>query len=151
MKEDVRIEMPRHPEASDLPKRVFEVKIVDGKAHLLVNEADVPTIAEGRMVRLMGLMNVKGGKAGLGGLTVEFDGFGLSEAREAKAQAIQWLPAGGNVEISVRMADASVVAGLAEPQIAEEKVDATVQLERLFFARVDSLGPGRVELYFTSR
>jgi hypothetical protein len=49
------------------------------------------------------------------------------------------------------MSDASVKTGLAEPQILEEKVDATVQLERLFFARVDSIGPGKVGLYFTSR
>ncbi len=148
---DIRVEMPRHPGVSDRPGRVFEVAVADGEAHLLVNESDLTTIAGGGMVRLMGLMNVKGGRAVLGGLTVDFDSFGVDEARRAGAQAIQWLNAGKNAEISVKMSDASVKAGLAEPQILEEKVDATVQLERLFFARVDSIGPGKVGLYFTSR
>ena len=149
--QDIRIEMPRHPGVSDRPPRVFEVAVADGAAHLLVNESDAATIAGGGMVRLMGLMNVKGGRAALGGLAADFESFGVDEARRAAAQAIQWLPAGKNVEISVKMSDASVKAGLAEPQILEEKVDATVQLERLFFARVDSLGAGKAGLYFTSR
>jgi len=151
MKEDVRVEIPRHPEASERPNRVLLVKAIGGRARLLVNESDVPTIAEGKMVRLMGVMNVKAGRAGIEGLAAEFDSFGVDEARRAKAPAIQWLPAEGNAEISIKMADASVSEGLAEPQITEERVDATVQLERLFFARVDSVGPGRVGLYFTSR
>jgi glutamyl-tRNA synthetase len=151
MKEDVRVEIPRHPESSLKPNRVMLVKVIGGKARLLVNESDVPTIAEGRMVRLMGMMNVKAGRAGMEGLAADFDSFGVDEARKAKAPAIQWLPAEGNAEISIKMADASVSEGLAEPQITEEKVDATVQLERLFFARVDSVSPGGVGLYFTSR
>jgi glutamyl-tRNA synthetase len=149
--ESIRVEMPRHPGVSERPPRVFEVPVVEGTARLLVSEADVAAIADGGMVRLMGLMNIKGGKAALGGLTAGFDSFGVDEARRASAQAVQWLPAEDNVEISVKMSDASVRKGLAEGQLLEEKVDATVQLERLFFARVDSTGPKKVGLYFTSR
>jgi glutamyl-tRNA synthetase len=148
---DIKVEMPRHPGASDKPPRVFDVTVADGAARLLVNESDVATIAGGGLVRLMGLMNVRGGKAAVKGLSADFDSFGVEEARRGGAQAIQWLEAGKHVEISVKMSDASVKTGLAEPQIVEEKVDATVQLERLFFARVDSVGQGKVGLYFTSR
>jgi glutamyl-tRNA synthetase len=148
---DIRVEMPRHPEMSDRPNRVFDVPTVGGEAHLIVNGSDVPTITEGGVVRLMGLMNVKGGRAFAGGLAVDFDSLGVEEARRAKAQAIQWLVSGNTAELSVKMSDASVATGLAEAQITEEKVDATVQLERLFFARIDSVEPGKVGLYFTSR
>jgi glutamyl-tRNA synthetase len=151
LKEDLRVEMPRHPEAADRASRVFEVRVSHGVARLLVDEADVATLAGRGVVRLMGLMNVKGGVVELGGLRAEFDSFGVEEAKKAKAQAIQWLTAGGNAEISIKMPDASVSVGLAEPLILKEKEDATVQLERLFFARVDSVGQGKVGLYFTSR
>ncbi len=122
-----------------------------GWPHLLVNEADVPTIVEGRMVQADGADERQGREGGPGRARGDFDSLGLDEARQAKAQAIQWLPAAGNVAIAVRMADASVSEGLAEPQITEEKADATIQLERLFFARVDSVSPEKVGLYFTSR
>jgi len=151
LKGDVRAEMPRHPEATDKANRTFLVKVSGGEAHLLINQTDVQTVAAGGVVRLMGLMNVHGGRAGLAGLAADFDSFTVDEARRAKAPAIQWLNEEGNSSISVKMADDSVSSGLAEPQIAEEKVDDTVQLERLFFARVDSVAPGNVGLYFTSR
>ena len=148
---DLHVEMPRHPEVSDRPSRVFEVTVLDGAANLLINESDVAALGQGGLVRLMGLMNIRGEKATVRGVTATFDSMGVEEARLEKAPTIQWLKTDGNAEISVKMADASVRKGLAEPQILEEKVDATLQLERLFFARVDSVGPGKVGLYFTSR
>jgi glutamyl-tRNA synthetase len=148
---DLHTTMPRHPELTDRAPREFDVKVSDGKARLLVNEPDVMTVAGGGMVRLMGLVNITGGKAVRGGISAVFDSMSVGEARQGKASAVQWLPEEGNVSLTVKMADATVKEGLAERGILEEKVDSTVQLERLFFARVDSLSEAKAGLYFTSR
>jgi hypothetical protein len=62
------------------------------------------------------------------------------------------LPLNGNVKILVIVEDPdNPVEGIAERGLAEEKVDAIVQLERHFFARVDDKTEDRITLYYTSK
>jgi glutamyl-tRNA synthetase len=155
VKHTLHVELPRHPELADRPARKFDIPVVDGSAHLLVNESDVQTLTSGALVRLMGLMNVKEGRASASGsgegLVAVLDSYGVEEARKAKAPAVHWLPCQGNASVEVVMADATIQRGLVEKGIVDEKEDATVQLERLFFARVDSVSSNAIRLYFTSR
>ena len=146
----VEVELERHPEDRSRPKRKFVLEVEEGKLDLLVERADVEN-AKG-MVRLIGLMNVRDLRLEDGGALAEFDSFELEKAKKAKASAMHWLPLKGNIEVRVVMEDPDKpMVGLGEAGLMEEELDAPVQLERHFFARVDGKGEGWVRLYYTSK
>lgn len=147
----IHVELPKHPDAPGGGKRSFHVPVSEGRAELWVSDSDVITLTTSSMVRLMGLMNVGRASPRPDGLTSEFLGFSVEEARRARAPAVHWLVPHACVPIEVMMADATTQRGVAERALADEGEGVTVQLERLFFARVDAKTDGRVLLYFTSR
>ncbi len=144
------VELERHPEDEKRPKRKFKLFVKDGKLRLLVEEDDVRKAKE--VIRLIGLMNVHGLKLKGDVAEAEFDSFGLERAKELRAAAIHWLPITGNVEVRAVIDDPDTpMVGLGEEGLMKEEVDAPVQLERHFFARVDGKGEGWIRLYYTSK
>ncbi len=144
------VELERHPEDEKRPKRKFELFVKDGKLRLLAEEDDIRK-ARG-VIRLIGLMNVHGLKLKGDIAEAEFDSFGLERAKERRAAAIHWLPITGNVEVRAVIDDPDApMVGLGEEGLMKEEVDAPVQLERHFFARVDGKGEGWIRLYYTSK
>jgi len=75
----------------------------------------------------------------------------LTRRKRENATAIQWLPCENNAKAEVVMNDASVLKGIADIYLLNEKVDTVIQFERLFFARVDSVDAEKATLYFTSK
>lgn len=146
----LEVNLERHPEDRNRPKRRFVLDVKDGRLILLVERADVEK-AKG-MVRLIGLMNIKNLRLRDGEVLAEFDSFELEKAKKARASAMHWLPIEGNVEVRVIIEDPDrPMTGLGEAGLMEEEVDASIQLERHFFARVDGKGDGWVRLYYTSK
>lgn len=74
----------------------------------------------------------------------------LAWARERKAPIVQWVPDDA-VSATLVLPDATMVEGEAEPALAREPVGSIVQLERIGFARVDSVQDGRIVLWFAHK
>lgn len=146
----MEVELERHPEDVGRPRRKFVLEVKDGKLALLVEKADVEK-AKG-ITRLIGLMNIKNTRIAGEEAIAEFDSFELERARKAKASAMHWLPLEGNVEVRVVVEDPDrPMVGQGEAGLMEEELDAPVQLERHFFARVDGKGDDWIRLYYTSK
>ncbi|MAH46618.1 glutamate--tRNA ligase [Candidatus Pacearchaeota archaeon] len=98
--------------------------------------------------RLMHLLNFRAEEIG----TVRPRDFSfISEEPEdgLDVKFIQWLPAdAGNVKVSVRMADNSVVEGLGEAELKKLKVGDVVQFERFGFVKLYKKGKVRLEFWF---
>jgi glutamyl-tRNA synthetase len=150
--DSLHLELDRHPQARDRPKRKFDLKVDEGKVELLIEEQDAKNMVGREKIRLIGCMNIKNFMMVSGVAYAAFDGFELEKAKKAKAPSIHWLPLDGNLKILVVVEDPdSPIEGIAERGLAEEKVGAMVQLERHFFARVDDKTGDTITLYYTSK
>jgi glutamyl-tRNA synthetase len=129
---------PDHPERGD---REYTIKPDGGVCTVLVAKKDIEE-AKGKLVRLMGLVNVevtKVGKVAEG----KFHSVEHQVAREKGAPFIHWVTEEGSVPAEVVMDDASVASGRAEKLVGKLKVDDMLQFERFGFVRVDSKDPLR--------
>jgi len=129
---------PDHPEKGD---REYTIEPEDGICTFLVARKDMEE-AKGKLVRLMGLVNVEITKVGK---VVEgkFHSLEHQVAREKGAPFIHWVVEGESVPAEVVMDDASVSSGRAERLVEKLKVDDMLQFERFGFVRVDSKMPLR--------
>jgi glutamyl-tRNA synthetase len=59
------------------------------------------------------------------------------EARKLGAPLIHWLPIEGNLRVEIVMPNATVISGLGEHSLANEKNGNMIQLVRFGFGRVD--------------
>ncbi|MEM3802877.1 MAG: glutamate--tRNA ligase [Conexivisphaerales archaeon] len=151
--ETINVELPLHPSKPELGKRVFSLKAEKSRLALWVSKQDVQLKDDGKdqtYLRLMGMLNVSVVKKGET-YHCTYLSESLEEARRLQAKSIQWVPYDDYTNIIVIMNDASRREGLADKYILDERVDTVVQLERLFFARVDLIDRERntVQLYFT--
>ena len=152
LKQDrIKVELDRHPQDRNRPKRVFELNIVGGNLTLLAEKEDIIKF-QGRLVRLIGLMNIKNLHIRRENAFAEFDSFELEKAKKSKAPLIHWLPKEENVDIEVVINDPDKpISGKAEKNLVDEPIGATVQFERKFFARVDGKRGEKIVLYYTSK
>jgi len=100
------------------------------------------------MIRLKDLFNVRVSR-NEGGYELTYAGDQLSDAREAKAPIIQWLPADCALPCVLRKQEGDV-EGVCEPGVMRE-AGSVVQFERVGFARIDDTTGDRVIAYFTHR
>jgi len=100
------------------------------------------------MIRLKDLFNVKV-SCDEQGYLLTYAGDQLSEAREAKAPIIQWLPADCALPCVLRTPEGDV-EGVCEPDVMRE-AGSVVQFERVGFARIDDTAGDRIVAYFTHR
>lgn len=145
--ESIQAELPLHPDRPEMGKRIYSLSKESGVYRFLVPKEE---LVVGSRIRLMGLMNVQVEKES----EAKFLSYSMEDARSWNAKAVQWLPELQHIDISVKMQNAEEKEGKGDIYLLKEEVDTVVQLERLFFARVDRKQEEekkKVWLYFTSK
>jgi glutamyl-tRNA synthetase len=149
---ELRAEMPKHPQNPGMGRRSYSLAPEGGELRLLIERSDTASARPGSVIRMMGLLNARVTAASPAGLEAEFLPGGVEEARSARAAFVHWVHPQHSIRILVVMDDASRRAGLAESALSHERPGTIVQLEREFFARLDSVDPdGSLVLYYTSQ
>jgi len=139
------VKLPLHPQFPDQGNRTLDVPSTDGEATIFVADADLPTLQNKEVTRLMGLFNLSPittvGNQPTCRYAGESTGSGL-------APIIQWVPSQSNMAGQVVLPDATVMTGLAESGLKLEKAGAIVQLVRIGFCRVDQVTDDLISLWF---
>jgi len=141
VEEVLHAKLPLHPDHPEKGHREYTIEPEKGVCRFLLSSKDLSE-AKGKLIRLMGLVNVEVTKTGKTA-EAKFHSKEHQVAREKGAPFIHWVTEGGSVSAEVVMADASIVTGRAESLAAGLKVDDMLQFERFGFVRVDSKEPLR--------
>lgn len=128
---------PLHPSFEDRGTRDIPV---DDSVHL--ESGDIP--AEGDRVWLKGFGCVRREDD-----TLVYTDDDLDVVREGEVDVIHWVPTEG-VQVRMRTMDGDV-AGVAEPDFGDVRVDELVQFERVGFVRVDDRGDDETVVYFAHK
>lgn len=129
----------KHP---DFPNRGFRELPFDGTVYL---DKDDLTGNQNQVLRLMDCINISIGE------DITYHSSSLEEAREENARIVHWVPYSSNNQVEVVMPDASTAGGVIEPSSSELKVGEVVQLERVGFARLDSVEHGKLTFYYAHK
>ena len=143
---DMEVHPPLHPQYPAMGTRTLKLKAQNGTCSILLSETDKAVLAEGKIVRLMGLFNMKTLSLLDQGLRAER--LSDSSTREEDLPIIQWVPAEDRVPVSIVLPDAKETLGFAESGLAKEPNGSVVQFVRFGFCRVDSVASDRVTLYY---
>ena len=141
VEEVLHAKLPLHPDHPEKGHREYTIEPEKGVCRFLLPSKDLVE-AKGKLIRLMGLVNVEVTKTGKTA-EAKFHSKEHQVAREKGAPFIHWVTEGGSVPAEVVMADASIATGRAENLVAGLKVDDMLQFERFGFVRVDSKEPLR--------
>lgn len=130
-----------HP---DYPERGFreytiEPEGADNEVALWVSRSDIDTLKAGKIIRLMGLFNIKIERTDAYSAEASFISEPYEEARKVGASLIHWIPIGADLPCQVVMPDATVAEGIAESACKGLKPDDIIQFERFGFVRVDEV------------
>jgi glutamyl-tRNA synthetase len=142
------VKVPAHPEHAEMGTRELTVEAKDGKAGLLVSDADRNILKPGAIVRLMELFNLRVDSVDSHGIVGELHSETHAEARKANAPLIHWLPEHGNCRSEVVMPTAERMYGLSEPALKTCQVGEIIQLVRFGFGRVDAFNQDSLTVYF---
>ncbi len=116
--------------------RTLEVKPDGNTAKLLISRKDLEIVKKG-FARLMELFNIQYTRSDGGTVWARLHSTDYPEARRLGAPLIHWLPSQGNTKVEVMMPDATIMSGLGESMLADEKPNRVVQLVRFGFGRID--------------
>jgi glutamyl-tRNA synthetase len=123
--EDVKPEMPLHPDYPDRGTREPELDRDDEEITVYIEKDD----REDGFLRLKGLCNLE-----VDGDEAEYVEGDYTVAVDRDAPIIHWAPSGAE-DAEVRMPDGSLIEGVMEP--AEIETDEVIQFERFGFVRCD--------------
>jgi glutamyl-tRNA synthetase len=140
------VHAPLHPQHPEMGTRSLKLQPQNGVASVFLAGSDKAILDSGRVVRLMGLFNLKPLGFSDGELGAEFLGEAVSGAENAPI--LQWVPGEENLPIDVVMPDASITSGFAETGLSSEPVDSVIQFVRFGFARADKVTSNRITVYF---
>lgn len=133
------IKRVKHP---DFPDRGYRELPFDGEVYL--DQDDIEN-NNGRVLRLMDAVNIKIADE------ITYHSSSLEDARKEKARIVHWVPVSSNKRVKVMMQDANLLSGFIEPSSDELSVDDIVQLERVGFARLDSVQNSELTFYFAHK
>jgi glutamyl-tRNA synthetase len=136
-----------HPDHPERGHRTLTVKSWNDEAEILVSSRDKALFANGSVIRLMELFNVKVQDASETGFSAAFFSEAYDDARRLRTPLIHWLPVDEGVSCEVLMPDGSSVKGLAEDTFRNVSVGKIVQFERFGFVRVDQKNEKIVVVY----
>jgi glutamyl-tRNA synthetase len=141
--------LPLHPEKPERGFREYTVAplAADKTVILWISRKDAEATESGKMVRLMGLFNVKVDCKTRNLVTATFTSESYNDVRKIKAQLIQWIPKGEEFPCQVIMPDASVTEGFAESACKKLKPDDIIQFERFGFTRLNEVNQKLVTYY----
>ncbi len=138
-KKEVAINL--HP---DYPQRGARKFSVHGEVH--VSQNDFKKLGKGKLHRLMDYCNFI-----INGTAWKFVSEDYEEYKNAanKGFIIHWLPVDAKLpEVAVMLDDGTVVKGLGEKEMEKMKQGDIVQLERMYFARLDKKEKGKLRFYY---
>ena len=143
--------LPLHPDHPEWGTRDFKITPIEGRFDFFISGDDLRLLEAGRVLRLMGLFNLRVQRVGEGVAEADYLSEPYSEARSLGAPLIHWLPEGEGAPTRVVMPDATTVEGLSERRCMDLKPDTVIQFERFGFVRVDDVSGGTLVAYFTHR
>jgi glutamyl-tRNA synthetase len=141
VEEQLHAKLPLHPDHPEKGFREYTIEPEKGICRFFLPSRDLVE-AKGKLIRLMGLVNVEVTKVGKTA-EAKFHSNEHQIAREKAAPFIHWVTKGKSVPAEVVMDDASIAVGRAESLVTGLNVDDTLQFERFGFVRVDSKEPLR--------
>ncbi|MCE5213220.1 MAG: glutamate--tRNA ligase [Methanobacterium sp.] len=133
------IERLKHPDYPDGGVRELPF---DGVVYL--DQEDLEN-NRSKVLRLMDAVNIFIGDE------VTYHSASLEEARKSDARIVHWVPSSSNYQVELVMPDARISNGLIEPASHEIKVGDVVQLERVGFARLDSIKDDKLTFYYAHK
>lgn len=141
-----------HP---DYPERGFREHVIkpkgdDDSVALWVSGDDIDALKVGKMIRLMGLFNIKIEGADAYSAEASFLSEPYEEARKTGAPLIHWIPIGDDMPCHVVMSDATVAEGIAEGACKGLKPNDIIQFERFGFVRIDEVDT-KLTAYYAHR
>jgi len=141
-----------HP---DQPERGFREYTItpkgdDNSVALWISRSDIDALKVEKVIRLMGLFNIKIERTNAYSPEASFISEPYEEARKADAPLIHWIPIGADMPCQVVMPDATTAEGIAESACKGLKANDIIQFERFGFARVDEANM-RLTAYYTHR
>jgi glutamyl-tRNA synthetase len=136
-----KVKLSLHPEK---PERGFREYTVtpegeDKAVAFWIAEKDAENAEVGKVIRLMGLFNVKIEGTKAYSAEASFASEPYEEARKAKARLIHWILVGEDIPCQVIMPDASVNEGIAESACKKLKPNTMIQFERFGFVCVNEI------------
>jgi glutamyl-tRNA synthetase len=149
VRKDYVCKQPRHPDHPERGSRTLKVSRRDETLILHISKNDLKLFKNNRVIRLMGLFNIKVKKE-KNIFKAEFHSNSYREAKEMNAPLIHWLPLSNGIQTSVIMPDSTRVDGLTEDQCKPLEPYQIIQFERFGFARIDKVNDHLIA-YYTHR
>ena len=136
----ITAKLPLHPDYPKRGNRVHVLEPIEGQISLNLSRNDLSKLKKDKLVRLMGIANVKITCIG-DEIEAEYHSEDYQIARDQNAPFLNWLPYGEGVEAKVVMPDASEAVGLVEKGVLELQPDNMFQFERFGYCRVENIKP----------
>ena len=130
---------PKHP---DHPERGDREYVLDGAKTIFISSEDSQTFKDAGKIRLKDLCNIDYSEP------AKYAGTDVSILKKG-FKAVQWVGT-DSTEAKILMPDGSVMSGLVENSILDEKNDS-VQFERIGFVRIENRDPKSFTAVFSHR
>jgi glutamyl-tRNA synthetase len=140
---------PDHPERG-FREYTIKLKGEDNSVALWFSRTDIEALKVGKVIRLMGLFNIKIERVASYSAEASFISEPYEEARRAGAPLIHWVLIGADLPCQVVMPDATIAEGIAESACKGLKPNDMVQFERFGFVRIDQIN-AKLTAYYAHR
>lgn len=134
------VEVPLHPNHPEKGKRKLPVK-----EEIYITEEDYNQLAQNKVHRLIDYCNFTAEKGKLSFHSKDYDSYRSSKD---KGKIIHWLPVEETVNVEIKHPDGKTMIGKGEKILKKLPAGTIVQLERMFYARIDSVDKEKVILWY---
>ncbi|MFQ5474427.1 MAG: hypothetical protein ACE5DM_01195, partial [Candidatus Nanoarchaeia archaeon] len=138
-----QIELDMHPD-NKKGGRTFSVS-----DEFFISKKDYDSIKDGQLVRLIDCLTFVKDKDRIKLFDYEYVSY--KDAGKKRGPIIQWVVDDNEVKVDVRMPDNTIVSGLGEKWLNDVKEGDIVQLERVGFARCDSVSENKLEFWYAHK
>ena len=142
----IEVKAPLHPQHPEMGTRTLNLQTHGGITGVSLAGSDRAVLVSGKVVRLMGLFNMR--PLGFSGSELKAEFVGESARESEGIPILQWVPEEERIPVGVMMPDATVREGFAEKDFGQEQVGSVIQFVRFGFGRVDEVTPNRATVYF---
>lgn len=138
----IQSKIPYHVEKPELGFHTASIESSKGAARLGVSRDDANILQEGKLVRLMGLFNVRITSVAADAIVTTYESLETADAKKEGAPIIQWVKTEKSLPIQVVMPDATRKVGLGEKDCSKLQQGDIIQFLRFGFVRVDQVAGG---------
>ena len=142
----IEVKAPLHPQHPEMGTRTLNLQAHAGITVVSLAGSDRAVLVSGKVVRLMGLFNMR--PLGFSGNELKAELVGETARESEGTPILQWVPEDEQLPVGVMMPDATLREGFAEKGLRQEQVGSVVQFVRFGFGRVDEVTPNRTTIYF---